>query len=274
MFFSGFWRAADGSNGTHIQRMRVVKLESPTRMADGQVVISSPMYGYEKGIMEGPFPFYAPDGTLYLLFAAGHTRTDEYCTGMLRFTGGENDPLTDASLWKKYETPLQFTDYATGVYSPGAMIVTTSPDGKDFYGVFHAKEYHYSAYTMRRMYMQKIDFAADGTPTMTAAQPVSTTYTMALNPLPLASRITGFDAQTACAPAAARFVEADARFWSGLPRGDTDFDGAATLRDVVRTLAYLGGAAQADFNPVHADLDRDGSVTVADALQILAQALD
>ena len=77
-----------------------------------------------------------------------------------------------------------------------------------------------------------------------------------------------------CAPAAARFVEADARFWSGLPRGDTDFDGTATLRDVVRTLAYLGGAAQADFNPVHADLDRDGSVTVADALQILAQALD
>ena len=274
MFFSGFWRAADGSNGTHIQRMRVVKLESPTRMADGQVVISSPQYNYEKGIMEGPFPFYAPDGTLYLLFAAGHTRTDEYCTGMLRFTGGENDPLTDASLWKKYETPLQFTDYATGVYSPGAMIVTTSPDGKDFYGVFHAKEYHYSAYTMRRMYMQKIDFAADGTPTMTAVQPVSTTYTMALNPLPLASRITGFDAQTACAPAAARFVEADARFWSGLPRGDTDFDGAATLRDVVRTLAYLGGAAQADFNPVHADLDRDGSVTVVDALQILAQALD
>ena len=260
MFFSGFWRAADGSNGTHIQRMRVVKLESPTRMADGQVVISSPMYGYEKGIMEGPFPFYAPDGTLYLLFAAGHTRTDEYCTGMLRFTGGENDPLTDASLWKKYETPLQFTDYATGVYSPGAMIVTTSPDGKDFYGVFHAKEYHYSAYTMRRMYMQKIDFAADGTPTMTAAQPVSTTYTMALNPLPLASRITGFD-KTSAGDAASPFrrTRTYAGNFTDVPQGSWFYAYVGTAYEY----ALANGTAADKFSP-------DGSFTVAQALTAAA----
>ena len=54
---------------------------------------------------------------------------------------------------------------------------------------------------------------------------------------------------------------------------------SARRSSFVRLLALLGalclgGAAQADFNPVHADLDRDGSVTVVDALQILAQALD
>lgn len=260
MFFSGFWRAADGLNGTHIQRMRVVKLESPTRMADGQTVISSPQYSYEAGIMEGPYPFYAPDGTLYLLFAAGHTRTDEYCTGMMRFTGGANDPLTDASLWVKYETPLQFTDYATGVYSPGAMIVTTSPDGKDYYGVFHAKEYHYSAYTMRRMYMQKIDFAADGTPTMTAAQPVSTVYTMALNSLPLSSRIEGFDS---IAKGDATSLFRRARSYADV---FTDVPQNAWFYTYVKT-AYeymlANGTSAVKFSP-------DGSFTVAQALTAAA----
>ena len=111
----------------------------------------------------------------------------------MRFNGSATDSLTDASLWEKFETPLQFTDYSTGIYSPGAMVVTTSPDGKTLYGVYHAKEYHYSAYTMRRMYMQEITFDEKGFPTMTAAQPTSTVYTMALNPLPLAERIVGFD---------------------------------------------------------------------------------
>ena len=260
MFFSGFWRAADGQNGTHIQRLRVVKLESPTKMADGQVVISSPKYDYEKGIMEGPFPFYAKDGTLWLLFAAGHTRTDEYCTGLLRFTGGENDPLTDPTLWKKYETPLQFTDYASGVYSPGAMVVTVSPDGKDFYGVYHAKEYHYSAYTMRRMYMQKIDFAADGTPQMTAPAPTSTVYTAALNPLPLAARIHGFDkAETGAA--AARF--APTRTYA---ENFTDVPAAAWFYPYVKTAyeyALANGTSATKFSP-------DDSFTVAQALTAAA----
>ena len=260
MFFSGFWRAADGSNGTHIQRMRVVKLESPTRMADGQVVISSPMYSYEKGIMEGPFPFYAPDGTLYLLFAAGHTRTDEYCTGMLRFTGGKDDPLTDASLWKKYEKPLQFTDYASGVYSPGAMIVTTSPDGKDYYGVFHAKEYHYSAYTMRRMYMQKIDFAADGTPTMTAVPATSTVYTMTLNPLPLASRISGFDTTEAGeAVNPFRRLRTYTANFTDVPQSSWFSAYVASAYEY----ALANGTAANKFSP-------DGSFTVAQALTAAA----
>ena len=193
MFCSGFFRAEDGQNGTHIQRMRVCRLDSPTKMATKQIVISTPEYSWEAGIMEGPFPFYGKDGTLYLIFAGGHTRTDEYCTGIMRFNGSATDSLTEVSLWEKFATPLQFTDYSTGVYSPGAMIVTTSPDGKTLYGVYHAKEYHYSAYTMRRMYMQEITFDEKGFPTMTAAQPTSTVYTMALNPLPLAERIVGFD---------------------------------------------------------------------------------
>lgn len=272
MVCGGFWRMAD-RDGQHIQRLFIGELSDPVTLKGKMHLISSPTLDFEKNIMEGPFPILSPNGTLYLAYAAGHTRTDEYCTGLLRFNGGANDLLTDASLWYKYDTPMQFTDYTSGVYSPGAMVFVPAPDGTTL-AVYHAKEYHYSAYTMRRMYMQTVTFDQSGKPTVTAPPATDTELTFALNPMPLADRITGFAAPQTCAPAAARFTEADARLVSGLSRGDTDLDGAATLRDVARTLNYLAGAAQADFDPVHADLDRDGKVTVGDALQVLKAVVD
>ncbi len=200
MFMSGFYTKSDVN--PHTQRMRVCELASPTKMASKQIVISSPSYYYEydpadtamtKGIMEGPYPFYAPNGTLYLIFAAGHTRTDYYSTGIMRFNGTESDSLLDAGKWEKFPEPLQYTNLDNFVYSPGAMVVTTSPDGSKFYGVYHAKEYHYSAYSMRRMHMQEITFDETGFPTMDDPQPVSNVFTIEMNSLPLAKRISGFD---------------------------------------------------------------------------------
>ncbi len=190
MFCSGFYSAEDISP-THIQRLRVCEMSNPYTMASKQILLSSPQYDYEKNIMEGPYPFYGPDGTLWLIFAAGHTRTDEYCTGLMRFNGTESDSLLDASLWEKFSEPLQFTDYANLVYSPGAMVVTKTPDGK-YLGVYHAKEYHYSAYTMRRMHMQEIRFDENGFPQMDAPQPVDTVFTVAINPMAVSERIGGF----------------------------------------------------------------------------------
>ncbi len=199
MFMSGFYTQSD--TNPHTQRMRVCELASPTKMASKQIVISSPCYYYEydpadkamtKGIMEGPYPFYTPNGDLYMIFAAGHTRTDYYATGIMRFNGTENDSLLDASKWEKFPEPLQYANLDNFVYSPGAMIVTTSPSGSKYYGVYHAKEYHLSAYSMRRMHMQEITFDENGFPTMDDPQPVSTVFTIEMNSLPLAKRISGF----------------------------------------------------------------------------------
>ncbi len=202
MFMSGFYTQSD--TNPHTQRMRVCELETPTKMASKQIVISSPCYYYEydpadtamlKGIMEGPYPFYTPKGDLYLLFAAGHTRTDYYATGIMRFNGTEKDSLLDASKWEKFPEPLQYANLNNFVYSPGALVVTTSPDGSRYYGVYHAKEYHLSAYSMRRMHMQEITFDENGFPHMEDPQPVSTVFTMEMNSLPLSKRIAGFTAQ-------------------------------------------------------------------------------
>ena len=191
MVCSGCFRPEDMIN-QHLQRLFMCELSDPLTMATPMQVISDPIYDYEKNLMEGPFPFYGPDGTLYMIFAAGHTRTDEYCTGIIRFNGGEKDSLLKSSLWEKFSEPLQFTDYDNLVYSPGAMVVTRAPDG-EYFGVYHAKEYHYSAFTMRRMHMQPITFDENGFPHIDDPQPVDTVHSVAMNPMPVSQRINGFD---------------------------------------------------------------------------------
>lgn len=283
MFCSGFYNAADANTagGVHIQRMRVCEMADPLTMATKQIVISTPTHTWEgctvegepnKGIMEGPFPFYTGDGTLWLIYAAGHTRTDEYCTGLMRFTGGENDSLLDASLWYKYDTPLQFVDYSTGVYSPGAMIVTTSPNG-DFYGVFHAKVYHYSAYTMRRMYMQKIEIV-DGKPQMTAAQSADTTYSIELNPLPLSARIDGYTAGELDGAALPRpRLRRDIRLRPAFPQMDINGDGKLSLADVLRAMKFAVGGDFDEDDEIFADVNADGKNSLADVLLVLEKLL-
>ena len=265
MFMSGFYTKSD--TNPHTQRMRVCELESPTKMASKQIVISSPEYYYEydpadtamtKGIMEGPYPFYAPNGTLYLIFAAGHTRTDYYCTGIMRFNGSDSDSLLDASLWEKFPEPLQYTDLQSFVYSPGAMVVTTSPDGSKYYGVYHAKEYHYSAYTMRRMYMQELTFDKNGFPQMDDPKPTSTEFTIEMNSMPISERVSGFDTEgTLPAYATGKFEKVRA-----YANNFTDVAESAwyyTYVKVAYEYALANGTSETKFSP-------DGKFTVAQAL--------
>ncbi|MBQ9429884.1 MAG: family 43 glycosylhydrolase [Clostridia bacterium] len=200
MFFSGFATATDTS--PHTQRLRIVELASPTEFGSKEVVFASPSYTWEggsanattgfSGILEGPFAFYAPNGELYIIYAGNHTRQDTYCTGILHFTGGENDSLLDPALWEKDPEPFQWVNYETGTLSPGAMVVTTSSDGAHYYGVYHAKQYHYSAYTMRRLYMQEISFDANGVPRIGDAPSIDTVLTMQKNHTPIENRISSF----------------------------------------------------------------------------------
>ena len=264
MFMSGFYTKED--TNPHTQRMRVCELESPTKMASKQIVISSPCYYYEydpadtamaKGIMEGPYPFYAPNGSLYLIFAAGHTRTDYYATGIMRFNGTENDSLLDATKWEKFPEPLQYANLDNFVYSPGAMIVTTSPDGSKFYGVYHAKEYHLSAYSMRRMHMQELRFDETGFPVMEDPQPVSTVFTMEMNSLPLAKRISNFTTNGKLDAAGGKFEQTRT-----YENNFTDVAANAwyyTYVKVAYEYTLANGTSTTKFSP-------DGKFTVAQAL--------
>lgn len=141
------------------------------------------------------------------------------------------------------------------------MVVTTSPSG-NYYGVYHAKEYHYSAYTMRRMHMQRITFDASGFPQMEAAQPTDTVFSVEMNPMPIAARIEGFAEQgTLPAYHADRFARTrgyDGRF------GDVSAN--AWYAPYVQTayeFALANGTSDKAFSP-------SGAFTVAQALTAAA----
>ncbi len=187
----GFYRASD-RNG-HQQTLFITKLKTPTAFEGDPVVIARPSRAYEDyKILEGPIGLLSPGGTFYLTYAAGHTRGQEYCTGILKFLGDENDSLANASLWQKMEEPIHFVDYDSRVYSPGAMMFTTSPDGEQLWAVYHAKKYAYTAYTMRRLYAQPVTWVNDY-PEIEDPKPVDTVFTFPINSRSISSRIFGFD---------------------------------------------------------------------------------
>ncbi len=271
MINGSFFREEDCTN-QHIQRTFISELSDPTTVCSKAVVISSPVYDFEKNIMEGPFPVYSPSGTLYVIFAAGHTRTDEYCTGIMRFNGTENDSLQDASKWEKFSTPLQFASYENGVYSPGAMVVTTTPDGSELLAVYHAKEYHYSAYTMRRLFVQKLWFENDF-PVIDAPPSTDTVLSLELNSSPLKNRIYGYSSLGAIGKDVAQPPKSVTEYVDYFIFGDINFDESVDMRDVLKLAKIVAGEKCDDFVRFRADTDSDGEVGARDILKLLLTIL-
>ncbi len=271
MINGSFFRKEDCTN-QHIQRTFISELSDPTTVSGSAVVISSPMYDYENNIMEGPFPVYSPNGTLYVIFAAGHTRTDEYCTGVMRFNGTENDSLADASKWEKFSTPLQFASYENGVYSPGAMVVTTTPDGSEYLAVYHAKEYHYSAYTMRRLHVQKLWFENDY-PVVDEPQPTDTVFELALNSMPLKNRICGYSDLGVANKVTTPEISGETKYILYGVLGDINIDGNVNLLDVLRAMKLLASGELSDEQLYRVDLDGSGTFDIEDVLKLLKEIL-
>ncbi|MBQ7012218.1 MAG: family 43 glycosylhydrolase [Clostridia bacterium] len=210
----GFFRPEDKVAGVkHYQRLFIGELETPTKFKTGMTVISEPSKSWEGTgkvkIQEGPFPIYAPGGTLYIAYAAGETSGNEYCTGLLKFTGTENDKLTDRSKWQKLDKTLQFMDYDNKVYSPGAMVFVTEPDGTGLWGIFHVKLYPNVGYNHRILYAMPVTFEGE-LPVMGAPEHLDTTYQMQMNSMSLTKRVFGFDKLNTVVPSPDPFPETTA----------------------------------------------------------------
>ncbi|MBQ7171352.1 MAG: family 43 glycosylhydrolase [Clostridia bacterium] len=196
----GFFRKSDRVVGSlHRQSLFMGELESPTAFKAGtkMIQISTVTTSWEgQGsnvlIQEGPFPIYSPDGQLWLAYSANQTYTDAYCTGLLRFKGTASDKLTDASLWEKQKDPIHQKNTVAGIYSPGAMVFTTSPDGTEIWAVYHAKFRSGLGYSYRLLFTQPVRFE-NGVPALDPPQAADTVFTFPLNSRSLASRIGAFD---------------------------------------------------------------------------------
>jgi GH43 family beta-xylosidase len=110
-----------------------------------------------RGLNEGP-QILQHGGRTFLVYSASGSWQASYKLGLLELTG--DDPLARGA-WRKYSKPVfSPTDKTWGV---GHGSFTTSPDGTQFWHVYHAKRERASGWG-RDIFAQPFTWTADGLP--------------------------------------------------------------------------------------------------------------
>lgn len=127
------------SVGIQISNLYIARMESATKLATAQVLLTTPDYDWERvdiWVNEGP-AVIKHDGRIFLTYSASATG-ECYCMGMLSID--ENEDLLDPRAWKKEKKPVLCSDREKGFYGPGHNSFTKLPDGRDIC-VYHARTY-------------------------------------------------------------------------------------------------------------------------------------
>lgn len=128
----------------------------------------------ERGLAEAP-QVLQRNGRTFIVYSTSSSWQPTYKLGMLELAPG-GDPMNPAA-WKKHGTPVfQSTDR---VYGVGHNAFATSPDGREDWLVFHAKQDRADGWK-RSLYLQPFRWREDGTPDFGAPIPPRT-------PLPVPS---------------------------------------------------------------------------------------
>jgi GH43 family beta-xylosidase len=166
----------------NLQDVYIAPMDSPTKLGGGRVrLIRSGTYAWEhvddtpgsRALAEAPQVLQRSDRT-FVVYSCGGSWLPSYKLGMLELTG--SDPLDPAS-WHHFPEPVFSPTQATiGVGHSG---FTTSPDGREWWHIFHAKRGPKPGWK-RALYAQPMRWRSDGTPDF--GQPVA-----AGAPVPIAS---------------------------------------------------------------------------------------
>ncbi len=127
------------SVGIQISNLYIAEMESPTKLKNAQILLTTPDYEWERvdiWVNEGP-AVIKHDGRIFLTYSASATG-ECYCMGMLSI--GEDEDILDPRAWKKERCPVLKSDREKGFYGPGHNSFTKLPDGTDVV-IFHARTY-------------------------------------------------------------------------------------------------------------------------------------
>ena len=97
--------------------------------------------------------------------------TPYYCVGLLTADAKAN--LLDSASWKKSPVPVLQQEPENDVYGPGGISFTPSPDGKEWYMLYHARQIPNDApgaSDSRSPRLQKIDWDQNGMPVLGTPQ--------------------------------------------------------------------------------------------------------
>jgi len=127
------------SVGIQISNLYIARMESPTKLATAQVLLTTPDYDWERvdiWVNEGP-AVLKKNGRIFVTFSASATG-ECYCMGLLSI--GEDEDLLDPRAWKKERYPVLTSSKDASLYGPGHNSFTTLEDGTEVC-VYHARPY-------------------------------------------------------------------------------------------------------------------------------------
>lgn len=145
----------------------IARMKNPWTLAEEQIQIAMPDKPWEKfggrQILEGPQFLTKSEGKVFIVYSASACWADEYSLGLL--TADAKSDLLKPSSWQKSEAPVFQQSHENSVYAPGHNSFFKSPDGKEYWILYHANAGPGHGCDHRRSpRMQQFHWKKDGTP--------------------------------------------------------------------------------------------------------------
>ena len=144
------------------QNLYIARLKNPWTLDGPRVRISRPEHDWEQHgweVNEGPEVLHR-GGRTFVVYSASGFSTPEYCLGLLTHRGGD---LLDPKAWVKAKRPV-FGGVEGRVFGPGHNGFFRSPDGREDWILYHARDQAESRGESRSARGQPFTWDADGNP--------------------------------------------------------------------------------------------------------------
>lgn len=160
--------------GSHSDIM-IAQMTNPWTLKQPEADLAAPMYSWERigdrSILEGPIFLDGPKDKAFILFSASACWDDNYSLGMLSIK--KNGNLLNPSSWKRSSLPVFHKSEKNSVYGPGHNGFTQSPDGKESWIIYHAKDKPNMGCSKRSTRIQKFNWTQNGAPDFGEPLPIN-----------------------------------------------------------------------------------------------------
>ena len=150
-------------------RLFISEMKDPWTLKGKRQLIEASGFGCPE-VREGPFMINRGD-KWFLTYSACDTGKPDYKVGAL-WIDDRRDPMNPRA-WKQIEKPILERSDENGVYGPGHHSYFKSPDGKEDWIAYHAKEVAEYTYENRSTRVQKIEWDKNGMPVPVVPLPLS-----------------------------------------------------------------------------------------------------
>ncbi|MBQ8836184.1 MAG: S-layer homology domain-containing protein [Clostridia bacterium] len=243
------------------QALQIAKYENPWTIIGEPAEICVPTYDWEKvGGGDGVHPYtvecitavYGEDGSIFVSYAGSAYWTSAYAIGCMEYLGG--DPM-DVNSWEKSPEPIFSKSAEVNGCAHACYVKDTDGNNWAMYHAYITGSPNTGRYAFIEPYSATKDGLVIGNGTGHPA-PLSTVYTVGVNPTPVSEKILKFDTVNGGKFSLSR--EYDGRF--------TDVTENHWFYSYVKNayaLALANGTSQTKFSP-------DNTFTVAQALTAAA----